>query len=168
MASSNITPRGNGGRQVPSIWGRDPFESLHQDMDRLFRGYLTPSLRAVPMFPDIDVSVADFARMDVRETKDALDVKVDVPGMDVDDIDVRLVDNILTIKGERKTESEEKREDYYCSERSFGSFVRRFELPVDVEEGKIEASVKRGVLTVHLPKSAKAKAHEKKIAIKAS
>jgi HSP20 family protein len=168
MASNNIVPHGNGGRLLPSLWGRDPFQALHQDMDRLFQGYLSPVFRSTAMFPDADLAMADFARMDVRETKDAFEVQVDVPGMRVEDIDVRLNDNVLTIKGERKEETEEKREGYHCAERSYGSFQRRFSLPVEVNEDKIEASVKHGVLTLRLPKSEKAKAHEKKIAIKAN
>lgn len=167
MANKNIVPSGNGRRALSSFWGRDPFEALHQDMDRLFQGYLSPIFRSAVAGPEDDLSMADFAKMDVRETKDAFDVQVDVPGMSVDDIDVRMTDNVLTIKGERKEETEEKREGYYFAERSYGSFQRRIPLPVEIDEDKIEASVNKGVLALHLPKSAKAKAHEKKIAIKA-
>ncbi|MFC4346855.1 Hsp20/alpha crystallin family protein [Kordiimonas lipolytica] len=167
--SKNLTPSGNGGRRL-SFWNNDPFESLHDDMDRLFSRYLTPSLLHRPSaLLGSDMSAQNYAQMDVRESDEAIDIKVDVPGMDVDDINVTLTDKtLLTIRGERKTESEEKLKDFYRVERAYGSFLRRIDLPAEVDENKIDASVKRGVLSLHLPKTAQAKAHEKKIKIKAS
>lgn len=167
--NKNLTPSGNGGRHL-SFWESDPFEALHDDMDRLFSRYLTPSLRRPStLMGGSEISARNFAQMDVRESDEAIDIKVDVPGMDVDDITVTLTDKtLLTIKGERKTESEEKLKDYYRVERAYGSFLRRVDLPAEVDENKIDASVKRGVLSLHLPKTAQAKAHEKKIKIKAS
>jgi len=82
------------------------------------------------------------------------------------DIDVKFADSVLTIKGEKKEESEERQKDYYHSERRFGAFQRSFRVPDGVEADKIEANVKDGVLTVLLPKSDDAKKREKKIQIK--
>ncbi len=81
-------------------------------------------------------------------------------------IEVKVANGMLTIKGEKKEEKEEKREDYYHSERRYGSFERRFQIPEGVDTGKLDASCKKSVLTVILPKTAKAQAAERKIAVK--
>ena len=79
---------------------------------------------------------------------------------------MKFADGILTIKGEKREEKEERKKDYYLSERRFGSFQRSFQLPDGVDADKIEARFKNGVLTVTLPKSPEAQRKEKKIAIK--
>jgi len=79
-----------------------------------------------------------------------------------------LADGVLTIKGEKQEEKEEKKKDYYLHERSFGSFQRAFQVPDGVDADKIEASFKNGVLTVTLPKSAQAQKTAKKIDVKAA
>lgn len=168
MVSTNIIPRGNGGRRDLSPWGDDPFEALQEDMDRLMGRFWAPTRFTAPSLLRPEIGIRNFAQMDVRETENAIDIKVDVPGMEVKDIDVTLSDSTLSIKGERETEAEEKREDYYRLERSSGTFHRRIELPTEVDESKIEATVKQGVLSLHLPKSARAREHEKKIKIKSS
>ena len=84
---------------------------------------------------------------------------------DENNIDVKFADGALTIKGEKRDEKEEKKKDYYLSERSYGSFQRSFRVPDGVDADKIRASFKNGVLTVILPKSAEAQKSEKKIAI---
>jgi HSP20 family protein len=81
---------------------------------------------------------------------------------------VKLADGVLTIKGEKQEEKEEKKKDYYLHERSFGSFQRAFQVPDGVDADKIEASFKNGVLTVTLPKSAQAQKTAKKIDVKAA
>jgi HSP20 family protein len=88
--------------------------------------------------------------------------------MDEKNIEVKVVDGGLTIKGEKKDEREEKKKDYYLSERSYGSFERYFRLPESVDADKIEASFKNGVLTVTLPKKAEALKPAKKIEVKAA
>jgi len=168
MTSTSIIPRGNGGRKGLSLWDQDPFESLHEDMDRLMGRYMAPSFFSTPSLLRAAPNALTFAQMDMRESEDAIDIKVDVPGMEVKDIDVTLTDNLLTIKGNRETEAEAKREDYYRLERSYGNFQRRVELPSEVNEKKIDAIVKNGVLALHLPKSDRAKSHERKIKIKSA
>jgi HSP20 family molecular chaperone IbpA len=86
----------------------------------------------------------------------------ELPGMDEKNIDVKFADGVLTIKGEKSEEKEEKKKDYYLSERRFGSFQRSFQVPAGVEADKIEASLKNGVLTVVLPKSAEAQKARKR------
>ena len=85
--------------------------------------------------------------------------------IDEEDIDITLSDNILSIKGKREATSEEKNKDYYRAERSYGSFVCRVDLPSLVDVNKIDASVKKGVLAIHIKKSEKPKAKERKIKI---
>jgi HSP20 family protein len=105
--------------------------------------------------------------VDIVEKDTAYEVTVELPGMDESNIELKLSNGALTIRGEKKEEKEEKKKDYYLSERRFGSFERRFQVPQGVDTGKIEASFKKGVLTVTLPKTHEARAQEKKIAIKA-
>ena len=92
--------------------------------------------------------------MDVFDREDRVMVKVELPGVDKDDIDISVVGDVLTIKGERKAEEEVKHEDYYCCERYRGSFRRTVQLPADVDTEKIEASYENGVLEITLPKRA--------------
>jgi len=103
--------------------------------------------------------------LDVFEKEDRFVVKAELPGMKEEDIDVSVVGDTLSIKGEKKTETEVKEEDYYRCERSYGSFYRSIPLPPNVDANKIEASFDDGVLEVALPKSAKVK--PKKIAVSA-
>jgi HSP20 family protein len=101
--------------------------------------------------------------IDVYEEKDNLVVKAELPGIDKDNIKLNLTDHTLTIKGEKKKEEEVNRENYYRSERSYGSFVRTVELPTDVHADRVKASFKNGVLEVRMPKTEQAKAKEIKV-----
>ena len=103
--------------------------------------------------------------VDVFEKEDKFVVKAELPGMKEEDIDVSVVGDTLNIKGEKKTESEVKDEDYYRSERTYGSFHRSIGLPSSVDSSKIEANYEDGVLEVSLPKFAEVK--PKKIAVSA-
>ena len=91
-----------------------------------------------------------------------------MPGLDEKGIEVKFADGVLTIKAEKQEEKEENKKDYYLHERSFGSFHRALQVPAGIDSDKIEASFKKGVLTVTLPKSAEAQKAEKKIAVKAA
>jgi HSP20 family protein len=91
-------------------------------------------------------------RFDVSETGNEIIVKAELPGMDVKDIDIALTDGLLTIKGERKLEKEDKEENYHRIERQFGSFSRSLNLGARVKADGIEAAYKDGILTVTLPK----------------
>ncbi len=103
--------------------------------------------------------------VDINETAEALEIEVEVPGMKPEEIDVTLAGQILTIKGEKKEAREEKKENYHLVERRFGSFQRSFRLPVEVDQAKLKATHKDGVLKLVLPKAEQAQA--KKIEIKA-
>ncbi|RLB07000.1 MAG: Hsp20/alpha crystallin family protein [Deltaproteobacteria bacterium] len=103
--------------------------------------------------------------LDVSETKDKVVVKAEIPGIDPKDIDVSLSNGVLTIKGEKKQEREEKDENYHLVERSYGSFSRAVRLPAEVQEDKVKASYKDGVLKITLPKTERAKEKEIKIEV---
>ncbi len=91
--------------------------------------------------------------MDVSETKDNLIAKLEVPGIDAKDIQISLQENLLTIKGEKRQEQEEKEEHYHRVERTYGMFARSVRLPVTVDGSKVVATFKNGLLTVTLPKT---------------
>lgn len=101
---------------------------------------------------------------DVSETDEHIIVKADLPGVDVKDIDISIVGNVLTVKGEKKQEKEEKNESYHRIERSYGSFSRSISLPAEVNPEGVEAVYKDGVLKLTIPKAEKSK--PKKIEIK--
>ena len=106
-------------------------------------------------------SLSDMSRIEA----DKFVVKAELPGMKEEDIDVSVIGDTLTVKGEKKTESEVKEEDYYRCERSYGSFYRSVPLPSTVDASKIKADFEDGVLEVTLPKTAEVK--PKKIAVSA-
>jgi HSP20 family protein len=100
----------------------------------------------------------------LTETDGNVMVKAELPGMDPKDIDVEVTGDMLTLRGEKKTEEEKKDERYYCRERHYGSFQRSFRLPAGVQSDKVDAQFKNGVLTINIPKSEESK--QKKIEIK--
>ena len=101
--------------------------------------------------------------IDIYTEKDAFKVKADLPGVKEDDIEITINDGVLTIKGERVEETSEKEENCVRSERVFGSFMRQFSLPKQVDVDKVKATFNNGVLEIHLPYSETSK--EKKISI---
>jgi len=136
------------------------FERMRKEMDRFWDSFLEGTMRrrgedGTEWFPSLDVS----------ETKNELVVKAEIPGMDSKDIDISLSDGMLTIRGEKKYEKEEKEENYHFIERSYGTFSRSVSLPRDLKHDKISASYKDGVLRVVLPKSEEAKKKEIKIKV---
>jgi HSP20 family protein len=126
---------------------------MKKEMDRLFDRFWEGDFPQLP-------SMGEWApALDVSETKDAVMVKAEVPGMDPKEIQLSLEDQLLTLKGEKKQEKEEKdeKEHYYRSERSYGAFVRTVRLPATVDGSKVTATFKNGLLKVTLPKAATAK-----------
>jgi HSP20 family protein len=105
-----------------------------------------------------------FPEFDIVETGEHIVVKADLPGIDVNDLDINVVDNVLTVRGERKEEYEESKEQYHRIERRCGSFRRSFALPAEVDTEGIEAHYHDGVLTLKIPKSEAAK--HKRIEVK--
>jgi len=125
--------------------------SLKHEMDRVFDRFLEGRWDEIPGLGEWTPN------MDISETKDSLVAKVEVPGMDPKDIQISLQENLLTIKGEKRQEKEEKDEHYHRVERAYGVFTRSVRLPVAVDASKVTASFKNGLLTVTLPKTPSAK-----------
>jgi HSP20 family protein len=136
------------------------FDRMRQDMDRFWGSFFERGISR--RRGEMDDWLPS---LDVAETKNEVVVKAEVPGMDPKDLDISLSDGILTIKGEKKREKEEKEEDYHLIERSYGSFVRSVQLPAKVRSDKIQASYKNGVLSITLPKAEEAKKKEVKIKV---
>jgi len=163
-------------RQSPISTALRPLENLRRQVDRLFedfdRGWHLPFSRGsvfdVEPFWRRELSLAGMPAVDIVEKEDAFEITAELPGMDEKNIEIKLVNGALTIKGEKKDEREEKKKDYYLSERHYGSFQRTFGLPDGVDPEKIEAHFSKGVLSLHLPKKPEAQKAEKTIAIKTS
>lgn len=105
--------------------------------------------------------------IDLTEKDGSYEITAELPGLDAEDVEVKLSDGMLILRGEKNEERDEERKDYHVSERRWGKFQRTIPLPGNVEQGGIEAKFAKGLLTVHLPKSSAALAEEKKIEIKA-
>jgi HSP20 family protein len=154
---------------------RRPLVSLRQEIDRLFddfgvgswRSPFRSSLFDMDPFRRAKAAFSGVPAVDVAETEKGYKVVAELPGMDEKNIEVKIANGMLTIKGEKQEEKQEEKQDYYIRERSFGSFERTFPVPDGVELDKVDASFKKGVLTVTLPKTAEAQKAEKKITVKA-
>lgn len=140
-----------------SFVGRESyaFAALQQEIDRLFesftRNFSNAGTQVVP-------------NMDVSETDKEIEITAELPGLEEKDVQLNVADNRLTIKGEKKSQREEKDKDYRLVERSYGSFTRALELPAGVNADNIKATISKGVLKVVIPKPAPAQT--KKIDIK--
>jgi HSP20 family protein len=145
-----------------------PFMDLarwERDMERTMEDFFGRRLRwPERWFGNTELEITA-PSVDLFEEKDDIVVKAELPGMDKENIEVNLTDHHLTIKGEKKKEEEVKEENYYRSERSYGSFLRTLELPKDVHADKVKASFKNGILEVRLPKTEEAKAKEIKVKV---
>jgi len=176
MAETTKVPVKTDRTAAPALQGWRPFETLRREIDRLFDDF-DGGVRRWPAGRSL-FDVAPFWRseftwpatpaIDLVETDKGYEITAELPGLDEKNIDVKFADGVLTIKGEKQEEKEEKKKDYYLHERSFGSFHRALQVPAGVDSDKIEATFKKGVLTVTLPKSAEAQKAEKKIAVKAA
>ncbi len=153
-----------------------PFESLHGEIDRLFEDFDREFWRrpfrrpifAIEPFWRRELTWAAAPAVDIVEKEKAYEITAELPGLDEKNIEIKVADGRLTIQGEKQEEKEEKKKDYYLHERHFGSFRRSFEVPESVDADKIEASFKKGVLRLTLPKKPEAIKPEKKIEVKAA
>lgn len=134
----------------------DPFRELEEVSDRLNRMFARPATRTANAKETM--TVADWTpAVDISESEGEYQIKAEIPDVKKEDVKVTLEDGVLTIQGERKQEKEEEGKKYHRIERSYGSFVRTFSLPDVIDEDKVKAEFKDGVLNLHLPKSEKAK-----------
>jgi HSP20 family protein len=158
-AMTDLVPRARG--RAPDLWSSgNPFLALQREMGRLFEEPFRPFGAASP-FGDVA-----WPSVEVSEQDKSVTVKADLPGLEDKDIELRVHNNVLTLKGEKRTEIEDKEKQY--SERFYGHFERRLRLPCEVDEERAEATFKNGVLTVTLPKTDRAVETTKRIPIKAS
>ncbi len=133
----------------------EPFRDLvtaQRDFDRLFQAAFSPQTS------ETELSTRSWAPpVDIYETEDAIVLKAELPGVDAKDVEVRVEDNTLYLKGERKFEKEVKEQNYHRVERSYGSFARSFSLPNSISSDKVKAEFKDGLLTLTMPKREEAK-----------
>lgn len=135
----------------------DPFRELEDMSDRLNRMFARPVVRTNGNGKET-LTVADWSpTVDISETDGEYLIKAELPEVKKDDVKVTLEDGILTIQGERRREKDEKTTKYHRVERSYGSFVRSFSLPDQVDENGVKAEYKDGMLNLRIPKSEKAK-----------
>jgi HSP20 family protein len=133
------------------------FATLQDRVNRVFRESYSSG-------PDESLTTSTFApAVDVYEDEHRVSLKIEVPGIDEKDIDVRVENNTLTVHGERKIEKEEKEENYRRVERQYGSFTRTFTLPTTVDTENVSANYDKGVLKITLPKKAEAKPKQIKV-----
>jgi HSP20 family protein len=139
---------------------------MRDQMNRMFDEFFERPFGIRPFFSDTSF-MSDFApQLDVVETDKQVTVSAELPGLEPEDIHISLDHNNLTISGEKRAEKEDKDKRYYRVERSYGSFYRSIPLPEEVDEDKIDASYKRGVLKIKLPKTKQAQEKRKRIPIK--
>jgi HSP20 family protein len=134
----------------------DPFASLRAFEDAVTRMMSEPRTGR-PWSPAVDIF----------ETEDELVLRSDLPGVKLEDIDVRVENETLTVRGERRFEQEDKTKGFHRIERSYGNFVRSFSVPATVDTDKVAADYRDGVLTIRLPKKEAAKPRQVKVDVKA-
>ena len=140
-----------------------PLSMFRDNMDTLFDDFF----RGFDVEPFFGRHATSFTpKVDVTESDKEIRVSAELPGIDEKDIDITLTHDSMTIKGEKKEEKEDKGKDYYRMERSYGSFCRTISLPVEIQADKVKANYKKGILTVHIPKSKKALEEKKRIEVK--
>jgi HSP20 family protein len=149
MARNPMTPFRPGGGMVPG----DPFLSLHREMNRLFddvfRGAGLPAAETQGQGGGTFVN----ASMNVSETDKEIRITAELPGVTEQDLDISLDDDVLTIRGEKKFERKDSKENFHFVERSYGTFQRSLRLPYAVNPDQVQASFENGVLTVTVPKT---------------
>lgn len=159
-------------KQQPPARQQDVFSAMRDEMDRVFERFE----RGWPLLPGLfgrggAVSGERGGMMpalDIRDDGNAVVVEADLPGVDDKDVTVTLANGMLTIKGEKKAERKEEKDNYYMSERSYGSFQRSIALPDTIDEDKVEAHFEKGVLKVVAQKRPEAVKAERKIEIKSA
>jgi len=142
---------GNNNSVVAQDQSNDPVRSLYREMNRLFDdlfpGYRGPALEQLTRY-------ADFPKLEISEDDKEIQISAELPGVHEDEVEITLENQLLTIRGEKKSSVEEKDKGY--SERSYGLFERRITLPAGTEADKASASFENGVLTLKIPRSAEA------------
>ncbi len=140
----------------------DPFRDIMVLRDRMNR--LFEDLVSSPKFEDSDIIQSTWSpAVDIYETENELVLTAELPGVNEKDVEIKVEDNTLSLRGERKFEKETREENYHRIERAYGSFYRSFSLPNYVDQEKISAEYENGLLKVHMPKKAEVKPRKVKI-----
>ena len=153
----------------PTEWR--PFESLRREVERLFDDFQVGSWRSpfgrtvfdVEPFRRGEIGWAKAPAVDIVDTDKAYEITAELPGLDENNIDVKFADGTLTIKGEKRDEKEEKKKDYYLSERRYGSFQRSFSVPDSVDADKINGEFQERRATVTLPRMPRRRKAKRKL-----
>ncbi len=161
--------------KAPAMREWEPFQTLRREIDRVFENFHQGPWRSP--FGRTTIDFEPFWRLtgsggvapavNMVEKDKAYELTAELPGMDESNVELKIANGVLSIKGEKKEEREEKDKDYVLSERRFGSIQRSIRLPDGIDPDKIEATFKKGVLTVTMAKTPETQKSEKKIAIKA-
>jgi len=145
---------------------RDPFAEMRAEMDRVFDSFLGRGFFGRPaLFGRGELPATIAPDIDVRENDNEIVLEAELPGIDEKNVEVVVRNGVLALKGEKKSERDEKKDTYHLIERSYGSFERSFQLPEGVDEAQIKADFDKGVLRVTVPKRPEAAKSEKKIPI---
>ena len=144
---------------LPSLWSDDPFKAMRREMDDFLANFAR-------RLPTADIG-AEVPAVNIAETKDAIEITADLPGLDEKEIKVNLDGNRLVISGEKKKESEQKDKNWYVVERSYGAFHRGILLPFEPAENAVDAVYDKGVLRLTVKKPAEIQKSKKTIEIKA-
>lgn len=157
----------NRNSQSPSVYrddDRNSFLSLHREMNRLFDDVFRSFDSRMPSFGSLSSFGGNWPSLEISETDKDIRITAEVPGLDEKDVEVLLNHGVLTLRGEKHSETEDKEKHF--SERRYGRFERHVRLDSEIEEDKIDARFRNGVLTITLPKTAKAQSLAKRIEIK--
>ena len=161
---------------APAMGSWDPIGALRHQIDRVFEDLEWPPSRSLltRLRPGLEPFGGwaglggSLPAVDLTERDGAYELRAELPGLASEDVEVTLGDGLVTIKGEKSTEREEKDEAFHLRERSHGRFQRSLRLPTGIDADKVEARFDKGVLTVTLPKSAQARETERKVEIKSA
>ncbi len=152
--------------QAPAVYRKDesnPFLSLHREVNRLFDDVFRSFDRNLPAFGSLSGFGAGWPSVEISETDKVIRITAEVPGLEEKDIEVLLDDGVLSLRGEKRSETEDKERQF--SERIYGRFERRIPVGSEIVEDKIDARFRNGVLTLVLPKTEKAQSQVRRIAI---
>ena len=167
MNMKDLLPWSRPESKAPALYrDADPFMALHREVNRLFDDvFRGVDQFGVGRFPSLAAGRANWGwpHVEVSETDKEIRVTAELPGLDEKDVEVALDDDVLTLCGEKRSESDDK--DRQFSERFYGQFERRIALGTEVAEDKVDARFKNGVLTITLPKTERAQSRTKRIAI---
>jgi HSP20 family protein len=167
MNMRDLIPWSRSENKSPALYrDADPFMALHREVNRLFDDVFRDfGSFGMGRFPSLASSRMSWGwpNVEVSETDKEIRVTAELPGLEEKDVEVMLDDDVLTLRGERRSEADDM--DRQFSERFYGRFERRIALGTEVDEGKVEARFKNGVLTVTMPKTERAQSKAKRIAI---